>query len=125
MKRPHSFEFMAIILMIAESMGHKPFMVIADHLKRNGIAVLRFDDRGVKLSQGDYLSATSADFADDAESTISYLTTRRGINPIKIGLADHSEGGLIAPIVAARSKDVAFIIMLAGPGMPGVWTQFW
>jgi alpha-beta hydrolase superfamily lysophospholipase len=100
-------------------MGHKPFMVIADHLTRNGIAVLRFDDRGVKLSQGDYLSATSADFADDAESAISYLKTRREINPVKIGLAGHSEGGLIAPIVAARSKDVAFIIMLAGPGMPG------
>ncbi|MHA4739629.1 alpha/beta hydrolase family protein [Dyadobacter sp. MSC1_007] len=102
-----------------ESMGHKPFLVIADHLTRNGIAVLRFDDRGVKQSQGDYKSATSADFADDAESAIRYLKTRREINPAQIGLAGHSEGGMIAPMVAARTTDVAFIIMLAGPGMPG------
>lgn len=102
-----------------ESMGHKPFLVIADHLTRNGIAVLRFDDRGVKQSKGDYKSATSADFADDAESAIRYLKTRKEINPAQIGLAGHSEGGLIAPMVAARSKDVAFIIMLAGPGIPG------
>jgi pimeloyl-ACP methyl ester carboxylesterase len=102
-----------------ESMGHKPFLVIADHLTRNGIAVLRFDDRGVKLSQGDYLSATSADFADDVESAIGYLKTRKEINSHQIGLAGHSEGGLIAPIVAARSKDVAFVVMLAGPGIPG------
>ncbi|WAC12494.1 alpha/beta hydrolase family protein [Dyadobacter pollutisoli] len=102
-----------------ESMGHKPFLVIADHLTRNGIAVLRFDDRGVKLSQGDYLSATSADFADDVESAIGYLKTRKEINSRQIGLAGHSEGGLIAPIVAARSQDVAFVIMLAGPGIPG------
>lgn len=102
-----------------ESMGHKPFLVIADHLTRNGIAVLRFDDRGVKQSKGDYKSATSADFADDAESAIRYLKTRSEINSDQIGLAGHSEGGMIAPMVAARSKDVAFIIMLAGPGRPG------
>lgn len=102
-----------------ESMGHKPFLVIADHLTRNGIAVLRFDDRGVKQSEGDYQSATSADFADDVESAIRYLKTRKEINPGGIGLVGHSEGGLIAPMAAARSADVAFIIMLAGPGIPG------
>lgn len=101
-----------------ESMGHKPFLVIADHLTRNGIAVLRFDDRGVKQSEGDYQSATSADFADDVESAIHFLKVRREINPDQIGLAGQSEGGMIAPMVAARSTDVAFIIMLAGPGMP-------
>ncbi len=102
-----------------ESMGHKPFLVIADHLTRNGIAVLRFDDRGVKQSEGDYQSATSADFADDTENAVRYLKTRKEINSDQIGLAGHSEGGLIAPMVAARSADVSFIIMLAGPGMPG------
>ncbi|GGH54042.1 hypothetical protein GCM10007423_60170 [Dyadobacter endophyticus] len=102
-----------------EAMGHKPFLVIADHLTRKGIAVLRFDDRGVKQSEGDYQSATSADFSEDAESAINYLKTRKEINHDQIGLAGHSEGGMIAPMIAARSKDVAFIILLAGPGMPG------
>ncbi|MCF0072862.1 alpha/beta hydrolase [Dyadobacter sp. CY261] len=99
-------------------LGHKPFLVIADYLTRNGIAVLRFDDRGINQSQGDHLAATTADFATDAESAVDYLKTRKEINPGQIGLAGHSEGGMIAPMVAARSKDIAFIIMLAGPGMP-------
>lgn len=100
-------------------LGHKPFLVLADHLTRQGIAVLRYDDRGVAKSTGDFSSATSDDFADDAESAVEFLRTRRDVDPNKIGIVGHSEGGLIAPIVAARSKHVAFIVLLAGTGMSG------
>jgi uncharacterized protein len=102
-----------------ELMDHKPFLVLADHLTRNGIAVLRYDDRGVAQSKGDFAAATSADFANDAEAAVAYLKTRKEINPKKIGLIGHSEGGLIAPMVAARNKDVGFIVLMAGPGVPG------
>jgi len=100
-------------------LGHKPFLVIADYLTKNGIAVLRYDDRGVGQSTGDFKTATSADFATDVESAITYLKTRKEINKKQIGLVGHSEGGLIAPIVAAKSKDVSFIILLAGTGIQG------
>jgi hypothetical protein len=102
-----------------ELMGHKPFWVIADHLSRNGIAVLRYDDRGVGQSQGSPLNATSDDFATDAEAAFLYLRTRKEIGPESIGLAGHSEGGLIAPIVAVSDPRIAFIIALAGPGVTG------
>jgi hypothetical protein len=102
-----------------ELLGHKPFLVISDYLTRNGIAVLRYDDRGVAKSTGDFKAATTADFATDVESAIAYLKTRKEINKKEIGLIGHSEGGVIAPMVAARSKDVAFIVMLAGTGIPG------
>lgn len=102
-----------------ELMGHKPFLVIADYLTRNGIAVLRYDDRGTAQSTGEFKTATSADFASDVESAIAYLKTRKEINKNKIGLVGHSEGGLIAPMVAAKSKDVRFIVLLAGPGLRG------
>ena len=102
-----------------ELMGHKPFLVIADYLTRNGIGVLRYDDRGTAQSTGDFQKATSADLANDAEAAVSYLLTRKEINKKKIGLAGHSEGGIIAPMVAARNKKVAFIVMLAGPGLRG------
>jgi fermentation-respiration switch protein FrsA (DUF1100 family) len=102
-----------------ELMGHKPFLVLADYLTKNGIAVLRYDDRGTALSKGNFKTATSMDFATDAEAAIDYLKTRKEINPKKIGLIGHSEGGLIAPTIASQSKDVAFIVLLAGPGMPG------
>lgn len=102
-----------------ELMGHKPFLVLADHLTRNGIAVLRYDDRGVAKSKGTFKGATSADFAQDVLSAIDYLKTRKEIDSKKIGLIGHSEGGLIAPMVAAGSKDVAFMVLLAGPGVPG------
>ena len=102
-----------------ELLGHKPFLVLADHLTRQGIAVLRYDDRGVAESTGDFGTATSADFATDAEAAVAYLKTRKDIDASKIGLMGHSEGGLIAPMVAAQSKDVAFIVLLAGPGVPG------
>lgn len=102
-----------------EIFGHKPFMVIADHLTRQGIAVLRYDDRGAGKSKGSPLNATSADLATDAEAAFSYLSLRKEINPKFIGLAGHSEGGLIAPIVSSSNPSVAFIVSLAGPGVTG------
>lgn len=102
-----------------EILGHKPFLVLSDHLTKNGIAVLRFDDRGVGKSTGKFKDATTADFATDVESAITYLKTRKEIDPKKIGLMGHSEGGIIAPMVAARSKEVDFIVLLAGTGLRG------
>lgn len=98
---------------------HKPFLVIADYLTKNGIAVLRFDDRGTAQSEGDFASATTADFATDVEAAVAYLRTRKEINSAKIGLIGHSEGGIIAPMVAAKDKDIRFIVLLAGPGVDG------
>ena len=100
-----------------EILQHKPFLVLADHLTRNGIGVLRYDDRGTGESTGDFKIFTSLDFSKDAESAVNFLKTRRDIDTTKIGLAGHSEGGLIAPMVAARSRDIAFVVLMAGPGM--------
>ena len=100
-----------------EMFGHKPFLVIADYLTRHGIAVLRYDDRGTFKSTGNNLKATSFDFADDAEAAIDYLRTRKEIDAKHIGIIGHSEGGFIAPVVASRRNDVAFIVLLAGPGI--------
>ncbi len=102
-----------------ELFGHRPFRVLADHLTRKGIAVLRVDDRGVGGSTGDPATATSEDFAGDVLSGIEFLKTRREIDRRRIGLIGHSEGGLIGPMVASRSKDVAFLVLMAGPGIPG------
>jgi uncharacterized protein len=102
-----------------EILGHKPFLVIADYLTRNGIAVLRYDDRGTNASTGDYAKATTQDNADDALAAVNFLKTKSQINAKKIGIIGHSEGGIVAPICAAKSKDVAFIVMLAGPGVSG------
>src|SRR5262245_18755085 len=98
-------------------LGHKPFLVLADHLTRQGIAVLRYDDRGAGKSTGKFDTATSKDFADDAAGAVAYLRDRKVVG--KIGLIGHSEGGLIAPLVAAGSKDVGYIVLLAGPGTSG------
>ena len=98
--------------------GHKPFLVIADYLTKKGIAVLRVDDRGVGESTGDYISATNADFASDVVAGIEFLKTQKEINPQKIGLIGHSEGGVIAPLVASQNADIAFIVLMAGPGLP-------
>lgn len=100
-----------------EILQHKPFLVLADHLTRNGIGVLRYDDRGTGESTGDFKTSTSLDFSKDAESAVQFLKTRQDIDTTKIGLAGHSEGGLIAPMVAARSRDIAFVVLMAGPGM--------
>ncbi|MDT3738807.1 MAG: alpha/beta fold hydrolase [Candidatus Kapabacteria bacterium] len=103
-----------------ELMGHKPFLVLSDYLTRNGIAVLRFDDRGFGESEGNFQTATTFDFAADVESAVEYLKTRKEINKSKIGLAGHSEGGIIAPIVAAQmTDDIDFIVLLAGTGIRG------
>ena len=99
--------------------GHKPFWVIADHLAKNGIAVFRFDDRGVAKSKGDYLNSTSEDFASDVMAIVNELKQHPKVDPGKILLAGHSEGGIIAPMVASQTKDVAGIIMLAGTGVSG------
>lgn len=99
--------------------GHKPFWVIADHLSRNGIAVLRVDDRGVGQSTGNVSMATSADFAKDVLVGVKYLKSRKDLHLGKIGLIGHSEGGIIAPIAANQSKDISFIISLAGIGIKG------
>jgi len=99
--------------------NHRPFLVLADYLTRQGIAVFRVDDRGVGESTGDFSQATSEDFASDVLAGIEYLKTRKEINPEQIGLIGHSEGGLIAPMVAVKSSDVAFIILMAGTGLTG------
>ena len=98
---------------------HRPFLVWSDYLTRQGIAVLRFDDRGVGESEGSQEGATSADFATDVESAVSYLRTRKDIGFSQIGLMGHSEGGLIAPMVAAKDQGIGFMVLLAGPGVAG------
>jgi pimeloyl-ACP methyl ester carboxylesterase len=100
-------------------MGHRPFLVLADHLTRNGTAVLRVDDRGVGKSTGSFKGSTTADFVTDVLAGVEYLTSRDEVDKNKIGLIGHSEGGLIAPLAANESEDVAFIILMAGPGLSG------
>jgi pimeloyl-ACP methyl ester carboxylesterase len=99
--------------------GHKPFLVLADYLTRHGIAVLRADKRGIGKSGGNYAAATTLDFASDAEAGIAWLKTRPEADPRNVGLIGHSEGGIVAPMVAARNRDVAFFVTLAGPGVRG------
>jgi fermentation-respiration switch protein FrsA (DUF1100 family) len=99
--------------------GHRPFLILADHLARKGIAVLRYDDRGVGASEGDFGSATSEDFVSDALAGVSLLRNRMEIDPDHVGILGHSEGGLVAPLAAVRSADVSFVVMLAGPGVTG------
>jgi uncharacterized protein len=103
----------------SEVFGHKPFLVLSDYLTRNGIAVLRYDDRGIDKSGGDFGSATSVEFSRDAMAAVNYLKSRKEISPRYIGLAGHSEGGLIAPLAAINAPEIAFLVLLAGPGLPG------
>ncbi|MBW3544867.1 MAG: lysophospholipase [Bacteroidetes bacterium] len=100
-------------------LGHKPFLVLADHLTRQGFAVLRLDDRGAGKSGGNAATATTADYASDARSAYAYLQERKEIAPEKIGLLGISEGALIAAKVAAENKAVAFVVLLAGSAVPG------
>lgn len=102
-----------------ELMGHKPFLVLADYLTRNGYAVLRFDDRGTASSTGDFASATTFDFVNDVHAAVDFLKKRKEVDKSKIGLIGHSEGGIIAPLVTANSNDISFIVLLAGTGIPG------
>lgn len=96
-------------------MGHKPFLVIADHLTRHGIAVLRVDDRGVGGSSGNVMETTIPDNVADAAAGVEFLRSHPRVDPARVGLIGHSEGGWVAPALAARSDDVAFVVMLAGP----------
>jgi len=103
-----------------ELFGFRPFRVIADRLTRNGVAVLRYDDRGVGGSSGNVQDATSEDFANDVRAAVALLSKRPDIDGRRIGLIGHSEGGIVAPMVAAdASENIAFIVMLAGPAVPG------
>ena len=99
--------------------GHRPFAVIAEHLSRRGIAVLRVDDRGVGGSERGPDDVTSMDFATDVEAGVLYLRSRPEVDPKRVGLVGHSEGGMIAPMVAAKDPELAAIVLLAGPGVPG------
>jgi len=95
-------------------LGHRPFAVLADRLTRQGITVLRYDDRGIGASTGSYVGATSSDFATDANAAFAFLRGRADIGPI--GFVGHSEGGMIGPLAMRDNEDVAFLVMMAGPG---------
>lgn len=99
--------------------GHRPFLVLADYLTRKGFVVLRADKRGVGKSTGVFATATTADFADDALGAVQFLKRQPEIDPARIGILGHSEGGTVGPIAAARSKDVAFLVLMAGMGLSG------
>ncbi len=103
-----------------ELMNHRPFWVIADYLSRRGVAVLRYDDRGMGGSTGEVLNATSLDFSYDAEAAFDYLLNRKEINASEIGILGHSEGGIINFMVAERRPEVAFLVSLAGPAVNGI-----
>ena len=103
-----------------ELMNHRPFWVIADYCARHGIAVLRYDDRGIGGSDGEVKNATSMDFSYDAEAAFDYLRNRKEINATKVGILGHSEGGVINFMVAARRPEVAFLVSLAGPSVNGI-----
>jgi hypothetical protein len=102
-----------------ELLGHKPFLVLADHLARHGVAALRLDDRGVGGSSGDIAAATSADFAGDVLAGVELLAGQPEVDAARIGLIGHSEGGIVAALAAARSEEVDWIVLMAAPGLPG------
>ncbi|WP_106791700.1 S9 family peptidase [Aquimarina sp. Aq78] len=99
--------------------NHRPFLVLSDFLTRQGIAVLRYDERGVAKSEGVFKGATSVDLASDVEAAIRFLKSRDDVDVNKIGLVGHSEGGFIAPMVASENKEVSFVVLLAGTGVDG------
>ena len=103
-----------------ELMNHRPFWVIADYCALHGIAVLRYDDRGIGGSEGEVKDATSMDFSYDAEAAFDYLRERKEINTSKVGILGHSEGGIINFMVSARRPEVAFLVSLAGPSVNGI-----
>jgi pimeloyl-ACP methyl ester carboxylesterase len=103
----------------ASHLGHRPFLVLADYLTRRGIAVLRYDDRGVGKSKGDFVRSTSQDFKRDVAAALDFLGSRSEIDARRIGLCGHSEGGIIAALVASNNSKVASLVLLASPGVPG------
>jgi uncharacterized protein len=102
--------------------GHSPFLVLADYLTRKGIAVLRYDKRGIGKSTGDFAAATTQEFSADAEAALAFFKTRKEVAPTQIGIIGHSEGALIAPILAGKGG-AAWIVLLAGPGQTGEKTM--
>ena len=103
-----------------ELMNHRPFWVVADYLSRRGVAVLRYDDRGMGGSTGEVLNATSLDFSYDAEAAFDFLLNRKEIKASQVGILGHSEGGIINFMVAERRPEVAFLVSLAGPAVNGI-----
>jgi pimeloyl-ACP methyl ester carboxylesterase len=99
--------------------GHKPFFVLADYLTRRGLAVLRVDDRGTAHSTGNFDTATTQDFASDAEAGVRYLLTRGDVDASHVGLIGHGEGAIVAPMVAVKLPQVSFLVLLAGTAVPG------
>jgi uncharacterized protein len=99
--------------------NHKPFLILADYLTRKGIAVLRYDKRGVPKSTGSADNATTLDLASDTEAALAYLKTRKDIDPRRIGIIGHSEGAIIAPYLASRSPNIPWIVLLAAPATKG------
>ncbi|MEW6750879.1 MAG: alpha/beta fold hydrolase [Candidatus Latescibacterota bacterium] len=99
--------------------GHRPFRVLADQLARQGVAVLRYDDRGVGGSEGDFGSATALDYVVDALAGVDFLAGQPRVDGGHVGIIGHSEGGLVAPLAAAESDQVAYVVLLAGPGIYG------
>lgn len=126
--QPKNTEASRVIIMISgsgpqdrnsEILNHRPFLVWADHLTRQGIAVLRFDERGVGESEGDFSRATSQDFASDVQAAIDFIVAHDDFQDSAIGLLGHSEGGLVAPLAALeRPESVDFLVLLAAPGVP-------
>lgn len=102
-----------------ELLDHRPFLVLSDYLTRNGIAVLRYDDRGVYESEGDFIHSDIYDFASDAMAGFDYLKSRRETDPDKIGIIGHSEGGTISFMLAGEHPEIAFIVSMAGGAVPG------
>lgn len=126
--QPNQKETYPVVVLISGSvrhdrdgsmMTHRPFLVLSDYLTRNNIAVLRYDDRGFGDSTGNFSKATTADFAQDVLSAVSYLKSRSDINPNQIGLIGHSQGGVIAPLAANQTSDISFIVTLAATAIPG------
>jgi hypothetical protein len=98
---------------------HKPFLVLADHLAKNGIATLRLDDRGIGGSTGDLGQVTTDDLAADVDAAVAFIRTQPEIDKAKVGVIGHSEGGIVGPAAAAKNRDIAFVVMLAGTGVTG------
>lgn len=103
----------------SEVFGHRPFKILADHLSKNGFAVLRYDDRGIGGSKGEVNLATTIDFASDADAVVDFLSKQNTVKLGKIGIVGHSEGALIAEIVAAENDKVDYVALLSGPVIKG------
>ncbi|HVH50318.1 MAG TPA: alpha/beta fold hydrolase, partial [Candidatus Bathyarchaeia archaeon] len=99
--------------------GHKPFLVLADALTRKGVAILRYDKRGIAQSKGDYAQATMQDFTLDAQAALDYMKSRKEVDAKRLGVIGHSEGGILASLVATRSQDMHWLVLLATPATTG------